>query len=126
MNKDIFECEDKNGNYLMWLVSDLWSASKSLPIKKLPIELFEQKIQQWINFTTKQVNDKTIAYLDVDHFQRIRNADLKYPIILNADGSYVMDGMHRLLKVWLSGMTHVKVVQFEKDPRPKYTIKYVE
>lgn len=126
MNKDIFECEDKNGNYLMWLVSDLWSASKSLPIKKLPIELFEQKIQQWINFTTKQENDKTIAYLDVEHFQRIRNADIKYPIILNAEGSYVMDGMHRLLKVWLSGGTHIMVVQFVNDPRPKCTIKYVE
>ena len=46
-------------------------------------------------------------------------ADLRYPIILSADGR-VMDGMHRVAKAYLEGRETIQAVQFEVDPRPDY------
>jgi hypothetical protein len=53
----------------------------------------------------------------VSHMQRIQGANLSSPIILSADGR-VMDGMHRVAKAWLLGLTDIQAVQFLQDPEP--------
>ncbi len=53
------------------------------------------------------------------HARLIEETDLKYPIILSANGR-VMDGMHRVAKACLRGDKSIKAVQFEQDPVPDY------
>ena len=54
-----------------------------------------------------------------DHAKLIEETDLKYPIILSANGR-VMDGMHRVAKACSRGDKSIKAVQFEQDPVPEY------
>jgi hypothetical protein len=53
----------------------------------------------------------------VSHVKRIQEADLSSPIILSADG-HIMDGMHRVAKAWLLGLTEIQAVQFAQNPEP--------
>jgi hypothetical protein len=55
----------------------------------------------------------------VNHVELIEAADLRYPIILSADGG-VMDGMHRVAKAVLLGEGTIEAVQFNVDPEPDY------
>jgi disulfide oxidoreductase YuzD len=48
---------------------------------------------------------------------RIFEADLRYPIILSAEG-YLMDGSHRVAEAYLPDMDTVSAVQFPRDPEP--------
>ena len=54
-----------------------------------------------------------------DHARLMLAADLRYPIMLSADGR-VMDGMHRVAKAYLEGRKTILAVQFEVDPEPDY------
>jgi poly(3-hydroxybutyrate) depolymerase len=49
----------------------------------------------------------------------IAETDLRYPIILGADGR-VMDGMHRVAKAYLEGREVIDAVQLEVDPAPDF------
>jgi hypothetical protein len=55
----------------------------------------------------------------LDHLRLIEATDLRYPIILGADGR-VMDGMHRVAKALLQGREEIEAVRFERDPEPDY------
>lgn len=45
-----------------------------------------------------------------EHYNRINNSDLKYPIIMDYDGK-IIDGFHRVTKAILKGHTHIKAVK---------------
>lgn len=105
-----------------WDVRKLWTAAESLPVQVAPVDKFNVAVQKWINFETEVAPDgRRIAQFDVDHFRRIKEADLSYPIILSATG-HIMDGMHRLIKCYLTGQP-VQFVQFTITPEPmlRYT-----
>ena len=51
----------------------------------------------------------------VKQIQRVLDADLKYPIILDEEG-YVMDGRHRILKALLEKHESIRAVRFETTP----------
>ncbi len=53
----------------------------------------------------------------VFHYERVNNADLKYPIILDDEG-FICDGWHRVAKAILNGQTHIKAVRLEVMPEP--------
>lgn len=55
----------------------------------------------------------------IDHIQLVQDADLKYPIIVCADGR-VMDGMHRIAKAKLQGQLTIQAVKFEVTPQPDF------
>lgn len=55
----------------------------------------------------------------IEHAQLIEEADLAFPIILSSDGR-VMDGMHRVAKAAMLGVTHIEAVRFLVDPAPDY------
>ena len=50
---------------------------------------------------------KQLHILMLNIFNVLENTDIKYPIILNAEGSYVMDGIHRLLKIYGYPVEHI-------------------
>ena len=101
-------------------VPRLWSLARNLPSKKRSIAEFQDKIDLWIR---NVLLDPTATPDDVaHHLDRVRTADLKYPIILMANGQYIMDGMHRLMHVYLSGGTTVLIAQFAVDPPPDRVI----
>jgi hypothetical protein len=49
----------------------------------------------------------------------VHAADLSFPVIIGADG-LVMDGMHRVAKSLLLGMSTVRAVQFVEQPSPDH------
>jgi hypothetical protein len=53
------------------------------------------------------------------HALLIQEADPTIPIILSSDGR-VMDGMHRVVKALLMGLSHIPAVRFSADPAPDY------
>lgn len=55
----------------------------------------------------------------IDHIQLVQDADLKYPIIVCADGR-LMDGMHRVAKAKLQGQLTLQAVKFEVTPQPDF------
>jgi len=56
-----------------------------------------------------------------EHARRIVDADLRYPIILSAEG-YLMDGGHRIAKAHLLNQPEIAAVQFLIDPEPDYIL----
>lgn len=69
-------------------------------------------------------NDTT-PKLTVDRIQRIIKADLSYPIIFYND--YLIEGVHRLAKCYLLGVTHIQAVylsntQLEAIKNNEYSI----
>ncbi|WP_427887998.1 hypothetical protein ACQHIV_33320 [Kribbella sp. GL6] len=55
------------------------------------------------------------------HAELTQKADLRYPVILSADGR-LTDGGHRIAKAWLSGATTVDAVRFVVDPEPDHIL----
>jgi ParB-like chromosome segregation protein Spo0J len=53
----------------------------------------------------------------VMHMHAVKNADLKYPIILDEDGE-IMDGRHRIMKALYLGVESIKAVRFDANPSP--------
>lgn len=56
-----------------------------------------------------------------DHdMEKIRNAELKYPIILHNDN--IVDGMHRLSKAYLQKKSHLKAYVFSDSLMKKFLV----
>ena len=84
---------------LIWDVHKLVERSADFPVKDIPLAAIKElKENYWYQFAGDVPTCQSIA----DHFILMQEADLKYPIILNADGS-VMDGMHRVCKAYALG-----------------------
>ena len=109
---------NSDGTFAGWNVKRLWQLSKALPVENKPIQAFQEAIDKWISFDSVELPDgRMTANIDIEHFYRIKRASLKYPIILDMDGR-IMDGMHRLMKTYLSDRPIILVVQFTKTPDP--------
>jgi hypothetical protein len=96
---------DDNGR---WLVQTLWEAAKDLPVHKVSVRPL-----------LKELHDLKELLTDPDthdeEMERVKNADLSYPIILTPDG-HICDGCHRTLKVYLSGHKMINAVQLQEMP----------
>ena len=122
VDTNTFEYEDSTGTTRTWDVHRLWKLSASIHPQRVSINRFKDKIDLWLRRDTPRFSEsKGIVSLYLDDFDRIRNADMKYPIILMSNGVFIMDGMHRLMKAWLSGADSVLVAQFVTDPEPDQT-----
>lgn len=71
----------------------------------------------------KMTEGEIIVPFDISHFERIRNASLTYPILQITDKQFntrvrVADGMHRLMKCYLSNVELIRVVEISKMPEP--------
>lgn len=98
----------------IWDVHSLADLTRNFSIQNIELTNI-QELQEayWFpdtNPTTQQI---------IEHIQLIQEVDLKYPIILCADGR-VMDGMHRVAKAKLLNQQYIQVVRFEVTPKPDF------
>lgn len=94
----------------------LVALSAELPRKRVPLNAIRELDEAyWFDGESSIPTCRAIA----DHARLIAKTDLKYPIILSADGR-VMDGMHRVAKAYLEGQEEIEAVQFSIDPQPDY------
>jgi L-ribulose-5-phosphate 3-epimerase UlaE len=98
-------CEMENK---VWRVTRLIQLAASLEVMKIPLKHF--------NIYNQYPKSKTTMEF-VDNMQKVLDADLKYPIILDDEG-YVMDGRHRLCKALLEKREYILAVRFDKTPSP--------
>ena len=102
----------RDGKRLVWYTEKLWNQTSDLSTFEIEISSIKELDKDcW--FGQKKPTLREIAR----HCKKINNASLKYPIILNADGS-LMDGGHRLCKAILEGHKTIKAVQFTSMPEP--------
>ena len=104
------------GRNLIWDVDRLVALSAKFPRINVPISsLRELDEPYWFSGENLAPTCRAVA----DHARLIADTDLRYPIILAADGR-VMDGMHRVAKAYMQGLKSVTAVQFVADPDPDY------
>ncbi|HMO41847.1 MAG TPA: ParB/RepB/Spo0J family partition protein, partial [Phenylobacterium sp.] len=88
-----------------------------LPVRDVPIaDIAEFDLDCWF-----QGRHTPSVRAVAEHARRIFNADLAYPVILNAEGQ-LMDGGHRLARAWMEGLTEIKAVQFPVTPAPDWVV----
>ena len=102
--------DDGKGRYV---VGNLISRAKELPIKEMPME------HLGLYGICIDAGDSMMGF--VRHMKGVMDADLQYPIILDEDG-YIMDGRHRVAKALLEGKETIKYVRFEETPDPDYYV----
>ena len=92
------------GNY--WSDSTLRTGAELLEEFDVPLSSLNLCVSPW-----SMSNFRWILY----HIRRIENADLRYPILLDPDGS-VADGWHRIAKAILNGDLTIKAKRFSVMP----------
>jgi hypothetical protein len=113
MRKQYFFRPSPHG-FFAWDVDRLIRLTTEHPRLQVPLSEIRQLNQFWSG------PDEDVTWMSlVEHLKLIDAADLRFPIILAADGT-VMDGMHRVAKALREGRTHIEAVQFLLDPSPDY------
>lgn len=100
---------------LIWDVHRLVTLSADLPRREVPLDAIRELDE---NYWFQEGTSPTCRAI-AEHARLINETDLRYPIILSADGG-VMDGMHRVVKALLHGHPTITAVQFTVDPAPGY------
>lgn len=95
-----------------WNVPGLQAAAAHLPVQETETDRFDLNVDAWFG----EACSPTIANV-VQHMKRIQSADLDDPILLSAEG-HVFDGLHRLAKCMLEGITVITYRQFDVNPDP--------
>jgi hypothetical protein len=103
-----------DGGRGFWWTERLWAEAAGLPVRRVRIDDIAEFDQDcW--FGGRAPTGRQVA----EHARRIEVADLRFPVILAADGS-LMDGGHRIARAWIDGRTEVDAVRFEVDPEPDW------
>ena len=111
-----YHSRNVNGQTYIWDVHRLVRLSLDLPVVEIHLsEIKELDEQYWFQDERDPPTCRRVA----EHAVLIRDTDLRYPIILSADGR-VMDGMHRVAKAFMEKRTLIHAVQFAEDPSPDY------
>lgn len=101
---------------LAWDVDRLIELTAGLPPEEVPLDLISELDEPyWFGGGSEEATCRAVA----DHARLMRDADLKYPIILSVDGR-VMDGMHRVAKAYLEGRSAILAVRLRVDPAPDF------
>jgi len=98
------EYENKSG--YVWSALKLIEASKGLPVFNIPLASIDLS---FLPFRVDNMHDLLFQ------MNRVKNTDLKYPIILD-DHGVVADGYHRILKAIYLGKTTIKAVRLNTMP----------
>jgi hypothetical protein len=102
--------------WLAWDIEKLVTLTKELPQFRVGLAAIGELDEPY--WFSGGKDDATVRAV-VEHVRLVNDADLGFPIILSSDGR-VMDGMHRVAKALLIGLTSVEAVQFERDPEPDH------
>jgi hypothetical protein len=99
-----------------WNVHRLVEVSSTLPRERVPLSAIRELDEPyWSDDPTKSITCRQIA----EHGRLIRDCDFAFPVILSSDGR-VVDGMHRICKALLEGLSDIEAVRFLQDPEPDY------
>lgn len=90
-----------------WSVPKLIEASKDLPVFEIPLAAIDLNVSVWGNVDN--------VYEFAVHVQRVKETDLKYPIILD-DMGFCADGWHRIVKALMLGKETIKAVRLTTMP----------
>lgn len=101
---------------LAWDVDRLIGLTAHLPRVEVPLDSIRELDEPfWFGGGSEAATCRAVA----DHARLIMETDLRYPIILAADGR-VMDGMHRVSRAYLEGRATIVAVRLEVDPEPDF------
>ncbi len=99
-----------------WDVHRLIRLTRGLPVMQVPLSSLRELDQPyWFSCEGDTPTPRAI----VEHLRLMDAADLRWPIILSADGG-VMDGMHRAAQALRLGHTHIRAVRLSNDPPPDF------
>ncbi len=101
--------------FFAWDVDRLVQLSSSLPTETIGLEQIAELDEDYWFYTGDKPTCRNIA----QHFKLMMDADLRYPIILCADGK-VMDGMHRVTKALALRQTEILCVRFKETPEADF------
>ena len=96
-----------------WDVPDVVAAAVGLQVCTISTDRFDLDIDAWFG----EACEPTITNV-VHHMKHIQDADLTKSIILSTEG-HVLDGLHRLAKCLLLGVSEIPVRQFQVTPPPR-------
>jgi len=100
----------------VWDVHKLVRAARALPVVDVPLtQIAELDENWWYQDPDAIPTPRSFA----DHLKLVDAADLKYPILLCANGR-LMDGMHRVVKAVADGRDTIKAVRFDVTPPPDF------
>jgi hypothetical protein len=88
-----------------WMVKDLIRAAKSLPVYDMHVDKLVE-INNSLE-TSEGMFGELVENPSVKFMGRVKNADRKFPILVNHDG-YIIDGSHRLAGARLAGEECIK------------------
>lgn len=115
MRKQYHSRPSNRGNSV-WDVDRLVELAADLPRKQVPLSAIRELDEAfWFDGEQDRPTCRAIA----DHARLIKETDLRFPIILSAEGG-VMDGMHRVAKAYMEGREFVLAVQFAETPEPDF------
>jgi hypothetical protein len=101
---------------LAWDVDRLLALTADVVPGPVPIASIRELDEPfWFGGGSEAATCRAVA----EHARLISETDLRYPIILGADGR-VMDGMHRVAKAYLEGRDTIMTVRLSVDPAPDY------
>lgn len=99
-----------------WNVHNLIKLSGSFVPERVPLSSIRELDEPyWENESARKMTCRDV----VDHARLMLDCDLAFPVILSSDGR-VMDGMHRICKALLQGLSEIEAVRFVQDPEPDY------
>jgi len=99
-----------------WDMDRLLTLAKDLPRVQVPLDAIRELDEPyWFSGGAQDATCRAV----LEHARLIGEADLSFPIILSSDGR-VMDGMHRVAKAMLHGLSSIEAVRFEHDPEPDF------
>ena len=112
--KKSFYGEVRDGTQRLWYVERLWALGEDLPTTQIRIDEIGAVDQvTWFHEGGPQPTCREVT----KHCQRIMNADLSYPILVQADYR-VLDGMHRIAKCLLEGRETIEAKIVDPMPEP--------
>jgi len=115
MRKQYHSRQTNKGKYI-WDVHRLVELTSNFPVKEVLLESIRELDEPfWFGGGDSVPTCRAVA----EHAKLIAETDLKYPIILSANGR-VMDGMHRVAKAFIQGKKRVRAVRFVQDPEPDF------
>lgn len=104
-----------DGKTHIWNVNKLVQQSEGLEVKSFPLLHFtELNEPYWFN-----QGDIVTANDFIHHMQLVNEASLDFPILLCKEGR-IIDGMHRVVKAVLLGLTHINAIQLVKKIEPDF------
>ena len=93
------------------------------PVVKMPMSDFEWQLEQkvWGDWSPMDVIQKPGLKKHAENAQRIKDADLSYPVIVTSKGVLV-DGYHRVAKAYKQGAKEMKVQMFDAALMRKFIL----